>query len=332
MNDLAKRLTSMIPRFRGRRVMVVGDLVADRYLLAEPARLSREAPVIVAREVGEETILGGAANAVHNLVTLGAQVVPIGAVGEDHAGRALIAKLAEREMDVSGVVVDAAYATVCKTRVMVGDSDRMKQQVLRIDREPPGPPGEECRVALLDAIRTRLSGVDAVLLSDYGYGIVDAATLEVILSAPGERVVTADSRYEVASLRGVSLATPNEGELEEALGVRIRDAEDLDKAGRTLLDVIGTSALLVTRGNRGMSLFVRGEPRRDIPATGTSQVTDVSGAGDTVIAVATLALAAGASILEAAHLANAAAGVVVMKLGAAACAVAELEEACSGLA
>ena len=332
MSDLARRLKALIPRFHGRRVMVVGDFVADRYLLAEPARLSREAPVIVTREVGEELILGGAANAVHNLVALGAEVIPIGAVGEDAAGEALIAGLAERGMDVSGVVVDAEYATVCKTRVMVGDSDRMKQQVLRIDREPPGPPREECRAALLAAVRRHLADVEAVLLSDYGYGVVDSGILETLIAAPRECVVTADSRYEVASLRGVSLATPNEGELEDALGVRIRDEADLDKAGWTLLDVIGASALLVTRGNRGMSLFARGEPRRDIPATGTSQVTDVSGAGDTVIAVATLALAAGASMIEAAHLANAAAGVVVMKLGAAACAVGELKEACAGLA
>lgn len=323
----ANRLQDLVPRLRGRKVMVVGDLLADRYVLTEPARLSREAPVMIARYQSEELIPGGAANTVANLLALGADVVPVGIVGADADGDSLLDHFAAGGVDVSGVVKDDLHGTISKTRVMVGDPNRMKQQVLRIDRDPDGPPSDHAQASVLECVRERVSDMDAVLLSDYGYGAVGAAVLDTVRGSFSDRVVTADSRYRITSFRGVGLATPNEGEVEEALGRRLRTTDDLDQAGRDLRTRIEAPALLVTRGNRGMALFAEGRERLDIPATGTDEVTDVSGAGDTVIAVATLALAAGADVADAARLANLAAGVVVMKVGAATCSPDELIEA-----
>jgi rfaE bifunctional protein kinase chain/domain len=310
--------------------MVVGDLVADRYILTEPVRLSREAPVMITRYQGEQLIPGGAANTVQNLLALGGTVFAVGVVGDDSRGRSLVDHLAERGIGTEGIVRDSDWVTITKTRVMVGDPNRMKQQVLRVDRDPPGVPSDRVQARLLETVRGHLSEMDAVLLSDYGYGAVTQIILDAVRTASLERVVTADSRYRILDFRGVDLASPNEAEVEEAVGFRIRTDDDLDRAGRLLRRRIEAPSLLVTRGNRGMSLFRGDGPRVDIPATGSREVTDVSGAGDTVIAVATLALAAGADVESAARLANAAAGVVVMKPGAATCSAEELTEALEG--
>ncbi len=324
MSAARERLRPLVARLAGRRVMVIGDLVLDRYLLTAPARLSREAPVMITRYEGEEFIPGGAANAVNNLLALGALPFPVGLVGRDAHGESLSSAFLERGVEVAGIVADDAWRTISKTRVMCGDPHRMKQQVLRIDREPAGAPSERSRSRVLEVIRTRLPEMDAVLLSDYGYGLVTGAVLDTVRGAAGDRVLTADSRYLIGSFRGVSLATPNESEAAEAAGFPFRTIADLDRGGRLLLDRIAAAALLVTRGNHGMSLFESGRPRLDIPASGTGQVTDVSGAGDTVIAVATLALASGSAMEDAARLANLAAGIVVTKLGAATCSPDEL--------
>ncbi len=323
----APDLRDLVPRLRGRKVMVVGDLLADRYVLTEPARLSREAPVMIARYQSEEMIPGGAANTVANLLALGADVSPVGVVGADADGDALLDHFDGLGVDVAGIVRDKEQPTVSKTRVMVGDPNRMKQQVLRIDRDPDHPLSEQVRANVLERVRERVAPTDAVLLSDYGYGVVGDAVLDAVRGAVGDRVLTVDSRYRITSFRGVTLATPNEGELEAALGQRVRNLDELESAGVQLRARIEAPALIVTRGNRGMAVFAEGRDRLDIPATGADEVTDVSGAGDTVIAVATLALAAGADVADAARLANLAAGVVVMKVGAATCSPDELIEA-----
>jgi len=307
--------------------MVVGDLVADRYVLTEPARLSREAPVMIARYQSESLIPGGAANTLANLLALGARVTPVGVVGDDADGEALIAHFDQQGVDVGGIVRDRRNPTVTKTRVMVGDPNRMKQQVLRIDRDPEGPPSEQAHRALLAKVREFMASADAILLSDYGYDVVGSEVVDLVREQIGERVLTADSRYRINSFNGVDLATPNEGEVEEALGFRVRTMADLERAGNELRARIEAPGLLVTRGKHGMALFTDDDDRLDIPATGSDEVTDVSGAGDTVIAVATLARAAGATFADAARLANVAAGVVVMKLGAATCTPDELSHA-----
>ena len=324
--DLRDRLQAILPRFAGRRIAVAGDLVADRYVLAEPLRLSREAPVVVARHTGERFIPGGAANAAWNLLALGAEVLPFGIVGQDLNGEGLTGLFRDRGVDVSGIVGTPGYRTIAKTRFLVGEVNRSKQQLLRVDEEPEGPPLAAARDAVRERLRDRIRDVDAVILSDYGYGLVDGVLLSTVLEGAEGRVVTADSRYCIADFGGVTLATPNVHEVEEAVQRPIRTDSDLEAAGRELHRRLGASALLLTRGNKGMSLFRTDLPRLDIPAIGTEEVTDVSGAGDTVTAVTTLALAAGADLEEAAWLSNLAAGVVVMKVGAATCSPAELAE------
>jgi D-glycero-beta-D-manno-heptose-7-phosphate kinase len=325
-----KRTAELLSAFRGLKVGVLGDMVADRYVFTEPIRLSREAPVIVVRHVEERTILGGAANAVNNLKAFGATVVPFGVAGNDDAGRMLEEGFAAAGISAEGLVRSASYRTVAKTRILAGDPNRTKQQLLRVDREPNGPPER----AALDELRRRLIAaapkLDALILSDYGYGTTPDDVVAAARDAFKGRVVAADSRFRIPDFRGVAVATPNEDEASAAFGRPIRDTEALEAAGRDLLRRLESRALLITRGNRGMALFEPGAPRLDVPAVGSGEVTDVSGAGDTVIATLTLALAAGASYPEATRLSNAAAGVVVMKVGAATCSPEELLSAVEG--
>ncbi len=314
----------LLGRFARLKVAVLGDLVADRYLLTEPSRLSREAPVLVVRRVSERLILGGAANAANNLRALGAEVLPLGFIGADDAGDALLAQLRAGGMATDGVVRSSEYATIAKTRILAGDPHRSKQQLLRVDQEPAAPPDQAAKTELKRRILALVPGVDAIIYSDYGYEAVSDDVFAAAREAFRGRVAAADSRYRVTAFRGVTIATPNEDEAAAAVGYSIRDEASLERAGRSLLERVGSKAMLVTRGNQGMSLFEPGRDRFDMPATGEGEVTDVSGAGDTVIAVLTLALAAGASYVEGAQLANAAAGVVVMKAGAAVCTPEEL--------
>jgi rfaE bifunctional protein kinase chain/domain len=303
--------------------MVIGDMIADLYVMTEPSRLSREAPVLVARYEGERFIPGGAANAVNNLLALGAEVVPVGVVGDDAPGDRLLSHFREMGTDTRGILVDPLRFTTTKTRFMVGEPRRMKQQVFRVDRESEGPLDPEIRAELNEIVERLVTTVDGAILSDYGYGLVDQELGQAAQKNP-KGLVTVDSRYALKQFQGITLATPNQGEVEELLGMKIRNEGDLDRAGRTLRKELRSEAIVITRGNQGMSVFVGESPRVDISATGSEEVTDVSGAGDTVIAVVTLALTAGASVLDAARLANFAAGVVVMKIGAATCTPEEL--------
>jgi D-glycero-beta-D-manno-heptose-7-phosphate kinase len=320
-------LRALLPRFRGIEIAVIGDMVADQYVFTEPMRLSREAPVMVVRHQLTRMIPGGAANALNNLHALEARVHPIGILGEDAEGESLLVSLRSLGMPTDGLVSVRGARTISKTRILAGDPNRSKQQLLRIDHEPEQAPDASVIAAVRDRVRKVLPRVEAVLLSDYGYRLVTNDVIADAHAAFRGRVMTADSRYRILDFRGVTVATPNASEAEAASGVRIRDTESLEAAGRKLLEALGTKALLITRGNQGMALFEPGKPRVDIAAAGAEEVTDVSGAGDTVIAVVTLALAAGGSFEEAARLSNAAAGVVVMKAGAATCSPAELAAA-----
>jgi rfaE bifunctional protein kinase chain/domain len=320
-------LAGWIPRLSGRRILVAGDLILDRYVLTAPLRLSREAPVMIAGYEGEVAIPGGAANAIVNLLALGARAVAVGLIGADGDGATLARELAARGADTAALQSVPGLRTICKTRIMVGETNRMKQQVLRIDRDQGVEPDPDMVSGLAEAVLREARDCDAVLLSDYGYGAVDPGIAVRLRAGLPGLTVAVDSRYRVGEFQGVSFATPNEGEAEEAVGFRFRGSEDLDRGGARLREGLGAPALLVTRGNQGMALFEHGRARIDIPAAGSDQVVDVSGAGDTVIAVATLARAAGAPFEAAARLANLAAGVVVSKWGAASCSPEELAAA-----
>lgn len=324
-------LLRQIGAFRGRRVLVLADLVADEFVYGRVQRVSREAPVLILEYDHSDLRLGGGANAAHNIRTLGGAPLPWGVLGRDDHGRRLRRLLEQRDIDTRHVTTDAGYATPVKTRILAGGVHSTKQQMVRMDRIVPVPARHAARMA--DALARYRGAVDGVLVSDYGLGLLTPPLVRAAIRfARSRRIpVTVDSRYGLLAFRGMTAVTPNEPEVEAALGTTIgHDLRRLESAGRTLLERLGTKAVLVTRGSHGMALF---EPRRKtvhIPIHGSDEVADVTGAGDTVIATFTLALSAGAAPADAARLANYAGGIVVMKRGTATVSARELKDAVRG--
>jgi D-glycero-beta-D-manno-heptose-7-phosphate kinase len=328
-----ERLLALIDGFSNRRILVVGDVIADEFIYGEVARVSREAPVLILKYDATEMVAGGAGNAANNVAALGGRARLAGVVGADPEGRRLLSSF-HRGVDRSHIVRSAEYRTPVKTRILAGGVHTAKQQIVRIDREAGRPLTEAMSRACTRQVKSALDGCDAVLLSDYGSGLVTPALADLVRRALERRTrrrpvpVLVDSRYRLLDYRGFTTCTPNESEVERALGVRVNDnVEALEQAGRRLLRRTRMGAVLVTRGSRGMALF---EPKRrtvHIPIFGSDEVADVTGAGDTVIATVGLALAAGASFYEAARLANYAGGLVVMKRGTATVSAQEMAEA-----
>jgi rfaE bifunctional protein kinase chain/domain len=323
----AERLRKIVEAFPNITVTVLGDLVADEFVFGEISRVSREAPVLILKHRERTVVPGGGANAANNLADLGVNVLPVGIVGEDEPGRLLLKYFRHKKIAVSGVLKDKAYTTVTKTRIVAGMTHTARQQVVRIDREPQEPPNSHLTRELYLAARNYAHASDALLVSDYGYG---AATPAIVRALREKGKLTAvpivlDSRYRMLQYEGVTAATPNEPEVEESLGVRIgHDWSKLLSAGEQLMARMQLQSLVITRGRDGMAAFDREHKPVDIPIFGSDQVADVTGAGDTVIAAFTAALAAGATTEEAAQLANYAGGIVVMKRGTATVTRAEL--------
>ena len=322
-------LTGILDRLSGRTIVVVGDLIADEYLFGKPARISREAPVLILRFTERDVLLGGAANAAHNVHALGTRVIPIGVVGQDGAGDEVLALFRQAGIATDGIVRESGRRTPVKTRIMAGGYQATRQQVVRLDREPvddPQPRTEEAMIARLSALGAH---ADAILISDYGYGTITSRVLERVttLAAASRAIVTVDSRYDLLRFTGVTAATPSEAELAQLTGEVVDDERALEKAGRQVLERLGCRILLVTRGSQGMAVFERDGATSFIPIHGTDEIADVTGAGDTVISTFTVALASGSTPFEAASLANVAGGVVVMKRGTATVSAAELREA-----
>jgi rfaE bifunctional protein kinase chain/domain len=329
MIDARHRLARTVEAFRNRSVVVVGDLIADEYLFGKPSRISREAPVLILRFTEREVLLGGAANATHNVHALGARVVPVGVVGRDAAGDEVLGLFHGAGIATDGIVTENGRTTPVKTRIMAGGYQATRQQVVRLDREPQS----ELQTITEDALIARLAALaeraEAIVVSDYGYGTVTPRVFERI-RALGRRtgaVVSVDSRYELPKFTGVTAATPNEAELEQLAGTVVDDERAVDKAGRILLDRLDARLLLVTRGSRGMALLERDGGISFIPIHGTDEIADVTGAGDTVISTFTVALASGAAPIDAAMLANVAGGIVVMKRGTGTVSPSELVQA-----
>lgn len=322
-----------VPEFGSLRVAVVGDLVADHYIFAEPTRLSREAPVMVLRHCSESIGAGGAANVARNLKALGAGVFVFGLVGRDAFGRDLLRTLEGEGVNLEGVQSQAGWCTPTKTRVLAAEARRFPQQVLRIDREPDAPASAEIQTQVAASLRARMDDLDALLVSDYEYGLVGSAVAEVAreFSAAG-RIVVLDPRSCLDGFEGITAVTPNVGELASFTGTeasRLDDVKTLRGAAHALLKRVGSRYLLVTRGNLGMALFGEGIDAEGVAvaASGHGEVTDVSGAGDSAASVFALALSAGATPTDAMRLANTASGVVVMENGTAVCTRSELEAA-----
>lgn len=326
------RLIELAELFPRQRVLVLADLVADEYAHGEISRVSREAPVLILRHLETRLVPGGGANAANNLADLGARVLLLGAVGDDPSGRALAEYFRQKKTIAASIETVRGWTTPTKTRFLAGFAHTARQQVLRVDREPGHPFPSEVRARLGRRAQALAAQAGAVLVSDYGFGVVAPDALRR-LRLDGRRPVTLDSRYSLLNFRGagVTAATPNEPELEALYHARIgSDTATLERLGRRTLRQLGLRALLVTRGRDGMALFEPGRGTEAIPAFGGADAVDVTGAGDTVIATFTLALAAGATFLEAARLANYAGGIVVMKRGTATVTQAELLDALRG--
>ncbi len=296
-------------------VLMLVDMVADRFVTGSPKRISREAPVLILSYESEVVIPGGGANAVANVAALGGRPLPLGIVGDDASGRELLALFERRGVPTDGIAVSSDYRTPTKVRILGGGRHAIKQQIVRYDIEDRLEPGEEQLRVFREALAAWKAMACVGVLSDYGYGSVQPSMVEPLRSAlaRGGRVLC-DSRYRLAEFSGIDAATPN---AEEAESLLERDLNgDLDGAGRSLRQRLGCETLLVTHGSSGMSLF-EGDRSAHVPVHGTTQVADVTGAGDTVIGTFALATAAGATPLEATLLANYAGGVVVMKMGTA---------------
>jgi len=306
-------LRTIIDRFHGKRVVVFGDLVADVFVYGEIARVSREAPVLVLNHRDTQVVPGGGANAVHNLWALGATPVPVGLVGDDAEGEQLLDCFSDLGIDIRGIVRAKSYRTPSKMRILAGAVHSQRQQIVRLDSGGPLQ-DDKVRTSIEKKLKAALKDADAFLISDYGYAL---ATPQVISKIQRRSIATTiDSRFSLMGFSQLTAATPNEPEVEAALGISIgNDAKKLEWAGRTLLRKLKHEAVLITRGKDGMALFQRGQKTAHIPIHGSDEVADVTGAGDTVIAAFTLALACGANYYQAAQLANYAGGIVVMKYG-----------------
>jgi len=310
------RLVDLVEAFPRQTILLFGDLVADEFVFGEISRVSREAPVLILRQRERQVVPGGGANAANNLADLGARVLPVGAVGNDAAGQALLEYFRRKGVNTSGILRVPGWTTTTKTRFLAGWTHTTRQQVLRVDREPSARLPAGVRARLLEKARQRAKRAGAVLVSDYGCGAVSPVAVRRLRA----RLVTLDSRYSMLDYRsaGIVAATPNEPELESLYHTRIgSDVRALERLGARTLRAMKLRSLLVTRGKDGMALFERGRRPEHIPIYGSDQVADVTGAGDTVIAVFTLSLAAGGTPVEAAQLANYAGGIVVMKRGTA---------------
>jgi rfaE bifunctional protein kinase chain/domain len=324
---LQERLTSIVRRFPQRRILVVGDSVADQFIYGAISRVSREAPVFILRHEHTETSPGGAANCALNLASLGASVSLISVAGDDEAGRALVKTLTAAGVDCNGVLISSALRTTTKVRVLAGQLHSTRQQVIRIDYEGETLQDPELRARLRASVLEHMQGADAVIISDYNYGVADADMAAFAREAATARKIPAlaDSRFRLADFVEFTSATPNQDEVEQQLGKEYTQLDELETASEQLRERLGYRALLVTRGSNGMMLLEAGVPAVHLDAVGAREPVDVTGAGDTVMATYTLALASDSSFSDAARLANYAGGLVVMKRGTASVMREELE-------
>ena len=317
-------LAPYIPRLKDARVLVLGDLMVDEYIWGNVSRISPEAPVPVVNVTSESLRLGGAGNVVNNINSLGGKVWLCGVVGNDAMGRKVVHDLRKMGVDTRGVVVEPERVTTVKTRIIA-----QHQQVVRYDREVVLPIQPESIRQILAFLDENLNRLDAVLISDYAKGVVCEALVKEVRSSAlkGGKILAVDPKVKnVPLFQGVTIITPNHYEAGEAAGIWIRSEEDLLKAGRTLLENLRAESILITRGEKGMTLFERQGDVTHIP-TVAKEVFDVTGAGDTVISVLTMALAIGVPAREAAFLSNYAAGIVVGEVGTATLKTADLEDA-----
>ena len=320
---------ALLPKLADKKVMVIGDLCLDEYIIGKARRLSREAPVPVLEFQRRFTVPGEAANPALNVKSLGGIAFMVGVVGNDDAGLTLRRSLADLGIDTQGIVVDPSRPTTVKTRVLAEGSLLFPQQLVRVDREERRPLDDSTSEQLIAHLRSIALDADALLLSDYKGGVVEGQVIEntLQLAKANRKIATVDSQGNLFKFQGFTVVKCNREEAENVLGRELTDDESFGQGSRELQQKLASEAMLITRGSDGMSLTdSRGECLH-IRAANRSEVFDVTGAGDTVIATLTLAMAAGATVTQAAYLSNLAAGLVVRKLGNATTTIEELREA-----
>lgn len=329
---LRERLMNIVRRFQQRRMLVVGDAIADQFVYGAISRVSREAPVFILQHEHTQTVPGGAANCAVNLASLGAKVALVSVAGKDEAGKALIERLNSAGVDCSGVVIADDVRTTTKVRILAGQLHSTRQQVIRLDYDNDVINTQSLREQLQQRAGDHVGVADAIIVSDYNYGVADTSMISFVREAGTRRKIPllADSRFKLSEFASFTSATPNEDEVEQLLARQLATTADLETAGKGLRDRLGFRALLVTRGGHGMTLLEDEVDALHIEAVGSSEPVDVTGAGDTVMATYALALASEASFPDAARLANYAGGIVVMKRGTASVTREELENSLLG--
>ncbi|HHT9126202.1 MAG TPA: bifunctional heptose 7-phosphate kinase/heptose 1-phosphate adenyltransferase [Candidatus Brocadiia bacterium] len=323
MNNTLNEYKEIIDNFKNVSIGVIGDFVADVYVFGKPHRLSREAPVIIVKYEGERMVPGSAGNTTNNLSKLGAKVYPVGIIGDDKVGNDMLQYFLKDGVDIKGLFICAGKSTVTKTRLLAGDTHTSKRQIVRLDKEPQQRMTRILEQKIIDYMDNVNSIVDAWVVSDYGYDVITPEILEKVRRYAEKKVVVVDSRYRLRDFVGVTIIAPNESEAASASGIKIKEEKDLVEVGKKLLNIMKTKAVLITCGNRGMVLF-EGNRIEEIPICGPDEVTDVTGAGDTVVSMLAASLASNATFSQAARLSNYAAGIVVMKNGTATLTCAEL--------
>ncbi len=320
------RLLEVLPGFEGKRVLVVGDLVLDEYLVGRPTRISREAPVLILEYEKRFALPGGGTNPARNVQSLGGEALMVGIVGDDEAGVELRGLLESVGVRTEGIVADPGRPTVTKTRILAHGNHIVRQQVVRMDRLSRQPVDAATVQKLVEYLERTVGQVDAVLLSDYKSGVVIPEVIDVCyrLASQHGKLLTVDSQGDLYRFKGFGLVKANQGEVEATLGETLDHEDAFAGACRRLLEELGAGVVLITRGGDGMSVMEAGGKHTHIPVANRSEVFDVTGAGDTAVAVATLALASGARPVIAAHLANYAAGLVVRKMGNATTTIEEM--------
>lgn len=324
LSAAAKRLSQWLAQFQNARILVVGDLTVDEFLTGQVERVSREAPVLILRHEFTRQVPGGGANAVYNVAALGAQVKAVGFVGHDSQGEALRQIFEAANIDTQGILVDGDRPTVTKTRISGHARQSVTQQIVRVDRKSDELPKPALQEELAAYIRSQLGSVDAVICSDYGDGTLTQPVIDAVLEHP---LVVVDAQKDLGRYAGATVFTPNLPEAELAAGFAIAAEVSLQKAGDVLLELTRAKYMLITRGEQGMSIFDQAGTPQHVPAFNRTDVFDVTGAGDTVVAALTIALALGAPVWDAAVLGNLAASLVVRQFGTAITSVEELRQA-----
>lgn len=327
MSDFSSaELIKYINEFKTKKILVLGDLIADRFIIADPERLSREAPVLILRHQQEKVLPGGGANAAANIASFGAAVDLLGVIGADSSGKDLCSELEKRKINTKHLLIDDSRPTAEKTRIMAGGDQIVRQQVVRVDKVVTSKLKPELAAQITNYFAEKLTDYDAVLFSDYGNGIFSQQTAAKLIAAANkaQKITAVDSRYQLGLFKGAVIATPNLEEASAIYGRELKSQSEVEQAGLVMREQLDLKYLLITQGGAGMTLFSPGSKIDHIPAANFAEVFDVTGAGDTVVGTLLLALAAGASPNLAIRIANYAAGIVVRKSGVAAVTTAEL--------